>query len=80
MGVVVGDQVGEDALDVVAEPAAAGVSPAELPLYEPQGELLEDLVGRVRVAERTAEVATSTSDAQWRLSLMRDSAVREAAP
>ena len=48
---VIDDQVIEHRLQVAAEAAAAGIGVGEGPLHHAQGELLEQLVGRIGVAE-----------------------------
>src|SRR5262249_52173664 len=44
-------------LEEVAEAAAPGVRPPEVAAEETEGKLLEEFVGRVRLAERAEEVA-----------------------
>src|SRR5262249_48647586 len=55
--VVVGHQVEQHALDEIAEPAALAVGAFEVAVEEAEGELLLQLVGGVRVAERPEQVA-----------------------
>ena len=54
---VIGHQVIERGLQVVAEAAPFRVGVTKRPPHETQGELLEQLVGGVRVADRAEQVA-----------------------
>jgi hypothetical protein len=48
---VVNDQVIQGRLEEVAEPAAVGAGPPVVPADDPEGELLVQVGGRVRVAD-----------------------------
>jgi hypothetical protein len=55
--VVMGHQAEQGGFEVVAEAALPGVGPPEAAAEELEGELLEQLVGRVRVTQRPEQVA-----------------------
>ena len=53
----IGDQVAQRGLEVIAESAPRRVGPPECAADQPQGELLEQLVGLVRIAQGAEQVA-----------------------
>ena len=55
--VMIVDEAEERRLKVVSEPAPGRVGPVEVPLDEPDGELLEDLVGLVAVPHGHEHIA-----------------------
>jgi hypothetical protein len=54
---MVGEQMGEDGLDVIAETAALGIGPLEVAADEAQGEFLRQLVGLVGVVQDRVQEA-----------------------
>ncbi len=58
--VIIGDQVEKHALDVIAEPAAPRIDAAQIAVKKAISELLEQVIGRVLVAESAAQVATDS--------------------
>ena len=58
---MIDDQVEESGLDEIAKPAACGVGAAKIAVQEPQRELLEQLVSRVRIAYGGQEIAMDSA-------------------